>query len=90
MKQLREEKSNYSNYSGNFGLGFFHGPVILHVFLRRMTMVAGSSGQTCMVLSQFTLTSFYIDFDLFSKFAWVAANMLRYRSKPEDAGQVPA
>ena len=31
-------------------------------------MVAGSSGQTCMVLSQFTLTSFYMDFDLFQSF----------------------
>ena len=56
----------------------------------RRLMVAGSSDQTCMVLSQFTLTSFYMDFDLISKFSWVAANMWRYRSRPEDAGQVPA
>ena len=27
-------------------------------------MVAGSRGQTCMVLSQFTLMSFYIEFEL--------------------------
>ena len=39
---------------------------------------------------QFTLTSFYMDFELFSKFSWFAANMWRYRSRPEDAGQVPA
>ena len=58
--------------------------------MRRMMMVAGSSGQTCMVLGQITLTSFYMDFDLFSKFSWFAANMWRYRSRPEDAGQVPA
>ena len=39
---------------------------------------------------QFTLTSFYMDFDLISKFSWVAENMWGYSSRPEDAGQVPA